>query len=122
MRRSPCHYDDYSDDETDVAEQRTCQEDAEEVAKDERHIKTLKRRETKRIFQVSSQQKSNSNIMTTTKPYLHRQLESDYDGGDGNGDEEKEPDLVALALGVQAEGQHERHEVAQSLKDRGQGF
>ena len=58
----------------------------------------------------------------TTKPYLHRHLESDYDGGDGDGDEEQEPDLVALALGVQAEGQHERDEVAQSLKDRGQGF
>ena len=58
----------------------------------------------------------------TTKPYLHRHLESDYDGGDGDGDEEQEPDLVALAIGVQAEGKHERHEVAQSLKDRGQGF
>ena len=51
-----------------------------------------------------------------TKPDFHGQLEPDYEGGDGDGNEEEEPDLFALALGVQAEGKDERDEVAQTLE------
>ena len=65
----------------------------------------------------SAKQSVEVDVSNIFLPHFHSQLKSDDDCGDGDRNEKEEPDLVAIAVGVQAEGQHEGDEVAQPLNE-----